>query len=410
MQPLSKEESHAPPVSAVERPEGTPGDVWGHASLYLVFTSFVLFKAWQTLFDYPLSAEVILPGLGRLDTKAWSALINGLGGWLSLSAVVSLAQPGRFVRNLLLPLYAIEDEYIRKVFRNPVSFALSLLVFLGTVLIAVSNVAVEISTPYEIMACLPAGHDQGELVQGNQVGDEIRLRKGEPVRLLLRGWRPEILVIRDRYNLITLEALELRRSWLSLRFTPLKLFVSSQAVPARADGFTSIEKISPFRLAIRGPLSLSSRAVLWAVVTDQDLFPGRLLPGEPEDGPEDPPNTDPQVSLYFRGLWTARDLFATWTVGHQHHVDSTGMTVNHSTSDYVNRIVFKEGTVAWHDGLRQAKTKEVIFVIAKKPELQPTADLLASMPVERSSMHEVVGLRGTPNLPQAGNLRSGGNP
>lgn len=374
-------------------PVPSPGDLWGHASLWLVFGSFVLFQGWRAVFDYPASTQVVLPGMGSLDVGTWAALINGLGGWLSLSAVVSLAQPGRFIRNLLRPLYAVDDEYIRKVFRNPVSFSLSLLIFVVTLLIAVANVAIELSSRHEVLACLPAGHGRGELVRGDRTAEDLRVRRGEPARLLLRGWKArEVLVIRDRYNLTTLDAVELQRTWLGFRVEPLPLTVARRSVAEQPGPRVILEKPSPFHLSIVSPLRFSARAVLWAVVTETAFIPGRLLVGEPEDGPEDPPDADPQVSLFFKDLWTARDRFAEWTVGHQHHVDSRGLSLHHPTSDYNNRIVFQDGTLLWDGGRRVAKTKEAFFVISKKSTLPSTERLLAATPPETDGTYEVVGL------------------
>jgi hypothetical protein len=373
------------------------GDLFGHTSLYLVFFSFVMYKAWQISFEYPPSVQVYVPGIGSLDAKTWSALIHGLGGWLSLSAVVSLAQPGRFVRNLLRPLYAIDDEYIRKVFRNPVALMLALVIFVITLLIVTCNVAVQISSEYEVIVCLPTGHGFGKLVTASTIGEEIRLAKGESARLLLRGWRaPEVVLIRDRYNLTTLEALEVRRSWASFAYQSLPLKVHGNPVKAFLDGSTSLEKISWFGLSSRGALSFSDRAVLMAMVADDGvtLYSGRLLVGEPDDGPEDPPNTDPSVTLFFKDLWTARDHFATWTNGHQRYVERAGLVLHHPTQNYNNRIMFAEGSIEWNEHKRLAETKEAIFIISRKTNLPPTQLTLttALSSFEPNPTYRVVGL------------------
>lgn len=374
------------------------GNLFGHTSLYLVFFSFVMYKGWQIFFEYPPAVQVVVPGIGSLDTKTWSALIHGLGGWLSLSAVVSLAQPGRFVRNLLRPLHAIDDEYIRKVFRSPVALLLSLMVFAVTLSIVLCNVAIRISSEYEVIVCLPGGHGSGKLVTGSTVEDEIRLTKGENARLLLRGWgAPEVVVIRDRYNLATLEVLEIRRSWASFDYHPLPLKVHGKPIRALLDGSTALEKISLFSLSCRGPLSFSDRAVLMTMVADDGvtLYSGRLLVGEPDDGPEDPPNTDSNVTLFFKDLWTARNQFATWTNGHQRHVDRAGLVLHHPTQNYNNRILFADGSVEWNNGKRLAKTKEAIFIISRKADLPPTELTLttALLSFEASPAYQVVGLK-----------------
>jgi hypothetical protein len=356
------------------------GDSWGHASLYLVFFSFVVYKAWQVAFEFPPSVRVFVPIIGSLEAKTWSALIYGLGGWLSLSAVVSLSQPGRFVRNLLRPLHAIDDEYIRKVFRNPLAFLLSLVVFIVTILIVTCNVAVLVSSDYEILACLPVGHGSGKLVKDSAIGDDVRLAKGESARLLLRGWGArEVLLIRDRYNLVTLEALEFCRSLLSFELLPLELRVQGKPVQRYNDGMASLEKDALFSLSSRGALSYSNRGVLMTIVESDGvtLHSGRLLVGEPEDGPEDPPNADQSVTLFFKDLWTARDLFATWTTGHQRYIDRQGLVLHHPTQNYNNRILFAEGTLSWAGGTRQAQSKEAIFIISRKSDLPSTEATLA---------------------------------
>ncbi len=391
----------SPPSVVEENPTSAEklsrGDLFGHTSLYLVFFSFVIYKVWQICFEYPPSVQVYVPGIGSLDTKTWSALIHGLGGWLSLSAVVSLAQPGRFVRNLLRPLYAIDDEYIRKVFRNPFALLLALGVFVVTLSIAACNVAVKISSEYEVLICLPTGHGSGKLVTANTIGDEIRLTKGESARLLLRGWgTPEVVLIRDRYNLTTLEALEIRRSWASFDYKPLPLKVQGTPVKAFLDGSTALEKSSWFGLSSRGALSFSDRAVLIAMVEEDGvtIHPGRLLVGEPDDGPEDPPNAPPSVTLFFKDLWTAKDQFAAWTNGHQRHVDRAGLVLHHPTQNYNNRIMFAEGSIEWNNRQRRAETKEAIFIISRKTTLPQTEITLTTAlgTYEHNPAYQVVGL------------------
>jgi len=292
-----------------------------------------------------------------MRVASWAALINGLGGWLSLSTIVCLSDPAAFIRNLVRPIRAIKNDGIRRVFEHPASGVASLIIFLVTALLVASNVAVEISSTYEDFACLPAGNNRGTLIQGERTGHDLRIKEAQPVRLLLRGWRAsEILLLRDQYNLTTLEALEVRRTFLGFAIKDLDLSIGDQTLRA-ADKQPLVDRLPPFRLAIRDHLAFGMRAVLVALVSDGAIIPGHVLLGEPGAGPENPPGADNEVRVYFQTLWDARDEFAQWPE-QQASFEQEWRALDHPVKDYQNRVVFREGKLGGLSGTRPYRTQD----------------------------------------------------
>lgn len=355
-------------------------DTYGNLSLGFLFSSWLIYTFWCFEFDYPGSARAVLWGFWSIKVAYWTTVINTLGGWLSFSAIISLGEPGQLFKNFLHPLAAIEER-IRWVFRLFVTLSVSGMIFFLTLGIVWFNISIDLAAENELLIHLPRGHGSALLLQDGTIRDTVRLGSTEGrVRLLLRGpFAREILLLRDRYNLVTLEALEVRRSLISFDCRPLSLLIAGQPVVANHEFSARQHRDSPFALLFRGHHLYGSRGVLWSIVTERGtLVPGKVLVGEPEDAPEEPAEASDEVILFFKDLWEEREEFASWPAVHQSHRDVSGLSIFHPLSQYSNRILFRLGTISWNSGEGTAESKEAVLVTSRKASasLPATGDVL----------------------------------
>ncbi len=238
------------------------GSLRGNVSLWAFGVGAVLFKAWLWHFHFPDSAEIsVLFGGFLLPVSQAAAGVNFVLGWLV--AVYSLKNIQRILIHFFRPLELVDGAETKEFFSAPATMLVSLL-FVGFVLDLVSaNVAVRLGSRYEIVALLPRGSDGFLFDESGALGDRFTIPAGGAIRLALRGrGAREILLLRDQYNLITLDAFALERSRGLLRASSPDLRLEAPGKSALAAGEEKggiPHRRGIFDFEVTGPLLYSSR-------------------------------------------------------------------------------------------------------------------------------------------------------
>jgi len=307
----------------------------GHISLWLLALSIALFKLWLWYQNYPLeSAVVLLGGLLELVLSSVAAFFNFLLGWLGLTALISIGNLRRIFIYLHRPLDLIGNTELRKFYCAPATVIFSVLLLAATLELVSSVWVVRLEAPYELIGYLPPGQNAFFLDEENPI--EVSARS--TTSLALRGWTSTgVLILRDKYNLRTLDAIVIRRRPLGFAIEECRL---SGREASTQDGRTVSKQVSPKRLKVVGELRWSDdRVDVPMTLADGSLREGGWIrPGEAAEGPERVPQGYAQV--FLERIYSQRAEVSRWAF-----LPSTEQVVLHRIEDYDLEIAFENQEV-----------------------------------------------------------------
>lgn len=309
-------------------PPLTKSAVWrGNATLWAFLAAICIFKVWQRASDLPPTVELyLIGGLFTPSVGLLTAFVNFLLGWLGLAALLSSANLRGVLTHLHRPLVLIDDPKMQRFFAAPATFALALLVLGGSLLIAFSVWVVDVRSDYELIAELKSDRASGFVEDGGVVRRHV-LAADAPARVVLGGIGSNaVLLFRDKYGFRTLEALSLRRRWLSFGIAPC---VRTQSV---SDALLGVA-VGARDLEVDGRLRWSSDTVRLPLILKDGKRSGEgwILAGDGRDGPEQ--GAPPYAQRFLDWLFQSRDSVARWYT-QPAYSDSIGRHVHRDFARY----------------------------------------------------------------------------
>lgn len=338
--------------------------VRGNLSLWSLGLSVFLFKAWQWYFAYPAETEVaVLGGVLRLKVGYLSSLVTFVFGWLV--GVYSLKNLQKMMVHFFRPLGLVTDPDAQEFFSAPATllFSLALLVFVADTVTA--NIALAINSRYEVFLALPKGSNSFLILPDGKTAERTNLKPGQTVRIALRGRADsQVLLVRDQYNLITVDALSFTRGRLGVKIgsPPLVASHPQVSVPGlvrnrKAEGLFGIELTGPLRY------SPTKVAVTITPLKDEIKSGGWLQPGTGTDCPE---RSGPAYSRRFlKALCDNRGLFSEWETVPAYH-EKLGTVVYHSIGQYDLAVRFEKADLQTSTDSFQTREADEIIAVEKE--------------------------------------------
>lgn len=287
----------------------------GNITIWLVVIGVALFKTWQYIFGYPGdSIVVVVPGLLKLKTSTLAGGINFFFGWIGLAAVVTIANSKKIVQQLFRPFELIQDEKSRRFFGASSTLVIAALFFLGIAFIAAWNWSLSLNSQYEVNLAAPPGQN-AFFVEADRHVEEVSLTltSERPVRIGgLTPGRLAVVVIRDKYNLRTLDVLCIERRILA----PPAIDHCDLDLPADlavSQGPDGIRKTGFFTASVVGGLRWAAATVNVPFVfgTGERGDGAWITPGDPRNGAEDAPYE--YARRFLRSIHSSRAAFRNWT-------------------------------------------------------------------------------------------------
>lgn len=214
--------------------------IFGNVSILALALGVGLFFLWRAYFDFPGSAKFRLFGWEGVKLGWLTALNGAILGTLGLSAVLASSNLKNLISHFYWPFEHLEGDLAKRFYATlgTAIFSVGVLVLMSAV--CFSNVIVELSAEpreLDLVARLRPGPEASFLVQETsetsattKFTHQVRLEDGVPTRLALRGLgATAVLVLRDKYNFMTVDALLLRR-----RFWRVEALGASLEVPQAA--------------------------------------------------------------------------------------------------------------------------------------------------------------------------------
>lgn len=335
----------------------------GNLSLWALGLSVFAFKAWQWYFAFPGDADIaIVGGLLRLKVSYLASVVTFVFGWLV--GVYSLKNLQQVMIHFFRPLELVSDAETKDFFAAPatVLFSLALLLFvLDTV---TANIAFKITSRYEVFLSLPKGNGTFLILSDGKMAERTALKPEQTVRLALRGRDDsQVLLVRDQYNLVTLDALNFHRGSFGSRVERSTLVAihpgASLEGPIRPPKLTGL-----YETEFTGPLRFSPTKVATTITPlGQPIKHGGWV--QPGTGSECPERSGPAYARkFFEVLCDNRKTFATWETTPAYHetIEGTPATVvYHAIGPYDLVVRFEEArAVIQGDSFDTREAKEVI--------------------------------------------------
>jgi len=321
----------------------------GNISLWAFGMGVVLFKAWLWHFHFPESAEisVIFGGL-LVPVSQAAAVVNFVLGWLV--AVYSLKNVQKIFVHFFRPLELV-DSIETKEFLSATATTIVSLFFAGFVIdLATANVAVRIGSRYELVALLPRGSDAFLYDDSGTRGEKFTISAGGAIHIALRGRAAhEVLLLRDQYNLLTLDALGLDRDRGLVRASSPFLRFEGEGDPRSVDEMAGgPHRRGIFDFEVAGPLRYSPRKLNIDIQIAQGFLMkgGYLRPGEEAPCPERTPVA--YATQFFADLCRNRNEIGTWT-DRASYRKGEDASVSHAIGNYSIEIHFRRGIVILKD-------------------------------------------------------------
>lgn len=340
----------------------------GNLTLWLLGLSVLLFQAWLWYFGYPADAEVVvLGGLARVGVALIGKVVAFVLGWLL--AVYTFNDFNKIMVNFFRPLRLVEVSEMRAFFSAPATLILAALLTAGVVDLITANVAVKVTPEYEVVLALPHGSDGFLVSSEGAIRSEMSVLPGKTALLVLQGRREasQLLLVRDQYNLVTLDALlfvrgrplnkperrDLRIEQLPKDLTDGRIIPTLYGMQPRKAGL--------FAIRITGPLQYAEREIPAPVHLGKGgVLEGYFQPGEPVACPE---RTQTAADGFFQELCDKRQIFGLWT-GFPTYEEEAGPVVYHGLGPYGVEVHFRTGQIEDPNGV--FPTREAVKLIARE--------------------------------------------
>ena len=335
----------------------------GDFTLWFLALSVAVFKGRQWYFGYPAETEItIVGGLLRLKVGYLASVITFVFGWLV--GVYSLKNLQKVMIYFFRPLGLVTDADTKDFFTAPATMIFSMVLLVFVIDATFSNVAFKITSRYQVFLVLPRGNDSFLILPDGKTAERTSLAPGQAVRMALRGHSDsQVLLIRDQYNLVTLDALNFTRS--NLRSTVASPALAAAKLGTLEQGpVRGRKQTGLFEIEITGPLRYSETKVAVTITPlGKDTKRGGWV--QPGTGSDCPERSGPAYARkFFQGLCDNRGLFSLWETIPAYHeiIDAAPSTVvYHSIGQYDVTVRFEEGRVGIvGDSFPTREAKEII--------------------------------------------------
>lgn len=364
----------------------------GNLSLLALGGAVGLLFAWQLYFRFPMSAEVRIFGFDGIKLAWLSSLQTFIFGSLGLSTLLAAANLKNLIGNFYRPFEELRGAELKSFYASRGTLVFALAVFMLFAVVCVSNVTVRLGVEprdLDLVVHVDGGRDAffvtypaGGEAQAPEISDEVRLGGPEEVRLVLRGLDAEaLLLVRDRYNLRTIDALSMRRETASVAYT------KSYLVAPIPDSLSSPEKTllasSPteqhlarsfaatrFTLDLQEPFRYS-RMVPNRIVGESGAEYGPkgehhlyIVPADSSPCPDQAPLRSSEIQLFWDEICARRTTLAGWARRSSFFdVPKVGMAAVDLPNHRVE-VLFTRGEVAGVGDRPPRRTREAVRLVA----------------------------------------------
>jgi hypothetical protein len=381
--------------------------VWGNVSVLALGLAIGLFTVWRFYFQFPLDSEIRLFGWNGLQMSWVDGLKNVLMGSLGLSVIFSLKNLGSLISQFYWPFERLEGAEIKKLLATPGTAIFSVLVLILFAAVCSTNVSAKLvldstNDGLEVVAHLERRRglffyrprDEGR--DGGGPWSRVRLDEERPsVRLAFQGFSAQGLVLlRDRYGLVTVDAMHVRRSFWRIHVEPLTL---EAQLPPGMDKIEKRDYVSPaslnapmkhqlerWSLELRDPLRWN-RLVFHRITDETGQEWGRLkedgrlfLEGADRHHCPTRRREQPKIDAFWRELCEQRRAFADSVHSAPEFVTADERVVSAQLSSYDVNVLFTEGRLTGSSPGLSCTTREAVRLTAihhdsaKKPTTEPT--------------------------------------
>lgn len=320
----------------------------GNLSLWSLGLSVFIFKAWQWYFEYPAETEVaVLGGFLYLKVSHLVSVITFVLGWLV--GIYSLKNLQKVMASFFRPINLVTDSETKDFFAAPATMLFSFALLLFVIDTTTANIAFKIASRYEIFVSLPKGSGTFLILPDNKLAERTSLKPGQVVRIALRGRSDsQVLLLRDQYNLVTLDALNFIRSGFRSIIVEVPTIAGAGIVKLSDNPGRGRKGIGLFAIVFTGPLRYGSTKV---AVTITPLGRGIKRGGwvQPGSGSDCPERAGPAYARkFFQALCDNRNLFSVWDTIPAYEESSGGeprTVVYHSIGLYDVTVLFEKSQV-----------------------------------------------------------------
>lgn len=278
----------APPEPVYSRAQ----EIRGNLTLWAFVLVFAVYRLWRYLADYPPEATVNLLGFEGLQVSHCSLAVNLVAGWLLLTGIFSAKGAQRVIANAHRPFRLLGGEEAKDFYSAVPTAVLAGGLLLLALVLALFNLAITIKTQSEEYEALIEVQDTDNRLlifsdpegKGLRMGSRARLGHERPVKLALRGWASPVVIVRDRYDLLTQDAWRISRRGFSFDLDRLEVREPA-TLPLDADEQMTRKEEAPdprslvgvlrrgLTLVIEAPLRLN-RPVFLRVVDREERIHG----------------------------------------------------------------------------------------------------------------------------------------
>lgn len=382
----------------------TPEVIRGNVSVLALGIGVGLFYLWQRYFQFPSSADVRLLGWEGIELGWLVGLRNLILGSLGLSTLIAAGNLKKLISEFYRPLKHLEGLELKRFYAAWGTMIFSLLSLGLFLAVCASNVTVRLGAlppDFELVAYVDGGGDAFLVttpvgVDGSEpiVGDEARLGGPDSVRLALRGLRARaVLLLRDKYNLATVDALLIERRPWRVELSPLRLQVRPPAhatpsetqllMPRLAAGVSTLHRATRWTLSVRSPFRYArgipnllhgQSGVTYGPRNDQHLF--LAAPGDGTPCPGRAPLSAPEIQLFWDEICAQRLFLGRWTRESSFFdVPSLG-TVAVDLRQHQVQVRYVRGEVVFDEERPPLETKEAVKLVGRHRVKPDTAVLV----------------------------------
>lgn len=314
--------------------------VQGNVSLLALGAGVGLFLLWQIYFRFPASAEIRLFGFDGIKLSWLVGLQNVILGSLGLSTILAASNLKNLIARFYRPFGQLQGDELKGFYAARGTVVFSLLVLALYVTVCFTNVTVRMGVDpkgLDVVAIVDGGTDaffvtylEGSEPETARISSEVRLGGPEETRLVLRGADARALIlVRDKFNLTTLDAIRVRRRpWEvgylkghlvvpvpeTLSPAERKLLRSSPTGPevARSYGATrwTLDIRAPFRFARMVPNRITGESgTLYGPRGEHHLY---IAPSDTSPCPDQAPLRSSEIQLFWEEICTQKSELAAW--------------------------------------------------------------------------------------------------
>lgn len=364
----------------------------GNLSLLSLGLAVGLLFVWQLYFRFPMSADVRILGFDGIKLAWISSIQTFVLGSLGLSTILAASNLKNLIANFYKPFEQLRGAELKSFYAARGTAFFSVLVLVLFVVVCFSNVTVRLGVDprtLDLVSRVDGGRDVFFVTYPANAGpepptvsDEVRLGGPDDVRIVLRGTGAEaLLLVRDKYNLTTVDALwvERRPFGVAYRKADLEVHAPKTVTPseqkllgssptgvelARSFGATrfTLDLREPFRFEKMLPNRITGESGsgygprgdghhLYIVPVDSSPCPGQA------------PRRSSEIQLFWNEICDRRDTLAAWArTSSFFDVPEVGMTAVDLPNHRVE-VMFVRGEVSVPEHPPARRTREAVRLV-----------------------------------------------